>query len=91
MRQLTNNVMFYYMDHYSRLFLACKEKVEFSENFIATRKVRMFGRILALIVRKLPSDGIMKEENREHPERFCWWCFKKGVQDGIDKDANCWF
>ena len=37
----------------------------------------MFGRILALIVRKLPSDGIMKEENREHPERFCWWCFKK--------------
>ena len=30
----------------------------------------MFGRILALIVRKLPSDGIMKEENREHPERF---------------------
>ena len=51
----------------------------------------MFGRILALIVRKLPSDGIMKEENREHPERFCWWCFKKGVQDGIDKNANCWF
>jgi hypothetical protein len=46
---------------------------------------------LALIVRKLPSDGIMKEENREHPERFCWWCFKKGVQDGIDKNANCWF
>jgi len=26
---------------------------------------------LALFVRKLPSDGIMKEENREHPERFC--------------------
>ncbi len=37
----------------------------------------MFGRILALFVRKLPSDGIMKEENREHPERFCWWCSKK--------------
>ena len=33
----------------------------------------------------------MKEENREHPERFCWWCFKKGVQDGIDKDANSGF
>ena len=43
---------------------------------------------LALIVRKLPSDGIMKEENREHPERFCWWCFKKGVQDGIENELR---
>ena len=63
-------------------FWLVKKKVEFSENL---------EEFLALIVRKLPSDGIMKEENIEHPERFCWWCFKKGVQDGIDKDANCWF
>ena len=72
-------------------FWLVKKKVEFSENFIATRKVECLEEFLALIVRKLPSDGIMKEENREHPERFCWWCFKKGVQDGIDKNANCWF
>ncbi len=51
----------------------------------------MFGRIFSFDCPEASSDGIMKEENREHPERFCWWCFKKGVQDGIDKNANCWF
>ena len=73
-------------------FLACKEKkLNFLKILSRLGKSECLEEFLALIVRKLPSDGIMKEENREHPERFCWWCFKKGVQDGIDKDANCWF
>ena len=37
----------------------------------------MFGRIFSFDCPEASSDGIMKEENREHPERFCWWCFKK--------------
>ncbi len=80
------------MDHYSRLFWLVKESWIFWKFYHTRESPGTFGRIFSFSwLSEASSDGIMKEENRERTPNNSVGGTKKGVQDGIDKNANCWF
>jgi len=75
-------------------FQLVKKKVEFSENFVSffrsAGKSECLTEMLALIFQTFLRNGIMKERKLNLPN-ISVLGEHKGVQDGIDKDTNCWF